>query len=354
MKKVLSIVMSVLMVFSITAGVDLSAYADDSYLPFGSVQTGQISWDGHKCYKFSIDSYTKLSIDFDCKYDTYGPIAPKIIIINQSDYNDWKIGKDVAKKYYAEAKTSNYFDYWCDAVVSLNPGNYCFVIDNSQGWGFYDTDYQLCVMEEVIVPHSYKRYVTKATLDQNGSIVTKCSDCGDLQSKSTIYYPKTIALSATSYVYNGSAKKPAVKVLDAKGNTISAKNYTVTYPSGRKNIGRYVVKVTFSGYYSGTKNLYFTIIPKAVGISKISAAKKGFKIAFNKQPAQITGYQLQYSTNKKFKNAKTVNVSKKHSSKTIKKLKSKKKYYVRVRAYKTVNNKNYYSSWSKTKTVKTK
>ena len=80
---------------------------------------------------------------------------------------------------------------------------------------------------------------------------------------------------------------------------------------------------------------------------------------WNKQTTQTTGYQIQYSTSSKFKGAKTVAVSKnKTTSTTVSKLLAKKKYYVRIRTYKTVkvNGKStkLYSSWSKAKTVKVK
>ncbi|MGN0522316.1 MAG: leucine-rich repeat domain-containing protein, partial [Eubacterium sp.] len=58
--------------------------------------------------------------------------------------------------------------------------------------------------------HTYKTTTTKATTSKNGSVVTKCSVCGAVKSKSTIYYPKTITLSATSYTYDGKTKKPTV------------------------------------------------------------------------------------------------------------------------------------------------
>ncbi len=66
--------------------------------------------------------------------------------------------------------------------------------------------------------------------------------------------------------------------------------------------------------------------------------------------------EVQLSSDKKFKkDKKTVIIKKKKATKTtIKKLKVKKKYYVRVRTYKTLNGKRVYSSWSKVKTAKTK
>ena len=194
----------------------------------------------------------------------------------------------------------------------------------------------------------YKTVTTKATLSKNGSVVKKC-DCGeDKKTVSTIYYPKTIALSATGYTYDGKVKKPTVSVKDSAGKTIAASNYTVTYSSGRKNVGKYAVKVVFKGNYSGTKTLSFKIIPKGTAISRLtSPLKKQMKVTWNKQATQTTGYQIQYSTDKSFKkNVKTATVSSnKTTSKTIKSLTSKKTYYVRIRTYKTVNGTKYYSAW---------
>lgn len=169
-----------------------------------------------------------------------------------------------------------------------------------------------------------------------------------------------VKLSSTSYTYNGKTKTPSVTVKDSKGRKLkNGTDYTVKYSSGRKNVGRYAVKVTFKGNYTGSKTVYYYIIPKSTSIRRVSALKKGFKLSWKKQKTQTTGYQIQYSTSSKFKKAKTVNVSKnKTTSKSVKKLSSKKKYYVRVRTYKTVKidgkTKKVYSSWSKTKTVKTK
>ena len=207
--------------------------------------------------------------------------------------------------------------------------------------------------------HSYKTTTAKATTSKNGSVVTKCTVCGDVKSKSTIYYPKTISLSTTSYTYDGKVKKPSVKVVGSNGKAISSSNYTVSYASGRKYVGKYAVKVTFKGNYSGTKTLYFYIKPKTTSISSLTSGSKKFTVKWKKQSTQTTGYQIQYSTSSKFSKAKTVTVGKNSTvSKTISKLSGKKKYYVRVRTYKTVkiNGKatKIYSSWSKVKAVTTK
>lgn len=88
--------------------------------------------------------------------------------------------------------------------------------------------------------------------------------------------------------------------------------------------------------------------------AKLSSVKKtSMKVSW-KKVSNASGYQIQYSTSSKFKNAKTVKVSAKKSSTTIKKLKKNKKYYVRVRSYNKSSGKTVYSSWSSKVSKKTK
>ncbi len=168
--------------------------------------------------------------------------------------------------------------------------------------------------------------------------------------------PTNIKLSASSYTYNGKTKTPTVKIKDKNGKPLTKNvDYKVTYASGRKKIGKYKVTVTFIGNYTGKKTLYFKINPKGTSVSKVTAAKKSLKVKLKKQTSQTSGYQIQYSTSKKFKSAKSLTVKgNKNTSATIKKLKAKKTYYVRVRTYKTVDGTKYYSGWSNYKTNKTK
>lgn len=98
---------------------------------------------------------------------------------------------------------------------------------------------------------------------------------------------------------------------------------------------------------------------KKASISKLSKGKKAITVKWKKVKT-IKGYQIQLATDKKFKkNKKTVTISKQKTTKTtVKKLKAKKKYYVRIRTYKNVKYQGktikVYSSWSKVKTIKTK
>ena len=101
--------------------------------------------------------------------------------------------------------------------------------------------------------------------------------------------------------------------------------------------------------FCNTTVMAATKIP-STSISSIKVKNEAITIKWKKKSG-ITGYQIQYSTNSKFKkgnksikikNAKTI-------SKKITKLKAAKKYYVRVRTYKGKK----YSKWSKVKSIKT-
>ena len=196
-----------------------------------------------------------------------------------------------------------------------------------------------------------------ATFAADGSKSNHCKNCETISEAIAIPRINSVKISATAYTYSGGVKTPPVTVKDANGNALHNKtDYIVQYASGRKNVGTYKVIVTLKDNYSGKKTLSFTINPKGTAISSLSKSKKAFTAKWKKQSAQTSGYQLLYSTNSKFKSRnKYVTVSSyKTTSKTIKKLAAKKKYYVKIRTYKSVSGKKYYSGWSAAKTVVTK
>ena len=221
--------------------------------------------------------------------------------------------------------------------------------------------------KKVIYPAVYTRFLFdgKVVSDKSdGYDASHCNVCGE-EVKSKVYKPYCkIKLSKTSYTYDGKAKKPSVTITNAKGQKYSPSQYTVEY-SNNKKVGYGIVSIMSKDnadpHYSVIADYIIKINPKGTSIKSVSAAKKGFTVKYKKQATQTTGYQIQYATDKNFKkNKKTVTVKKnKTTSVKVKKLKAKKKYYVRVRTYKNVkdtdgNAKKLYSSWSKTKTVKTK
>ena len=107
----------------------------------------------------------------------------------------------------------------------------------------------------------------------------------------------------------------------------------------------------------------FVIRPLGTTLNKVIPQKKAVKVTWKRQAKKmsvkrITGYQIQFSPRKNFKRGTTKTVTVKgykNTSKTVKKLKAKKKYYVRVRTYfQCKDGFKAYSTWSKPKTVKTK
>ena len=111
-------------------------------------------------------------------------------------------------------------------------------------------------------------------------------------------------------------------------------------------------KETYTEIVNGVKHTIKT--PKLKSVK--SKKKKMITLTWTTNK-NSSGYQISYSTSKTFKKSKTKTVlvkSKKTKTKTIKKLKTKKTYYVRIRGYKTVNGKKLYGHWSQIKKVKTK
>lgn len=157
-----------------------------------------------------------------------------------------------------------------------------------------------------------------------------------------------VSLSKTTYVYSGKKNVPNASVKRAGKSLNLNLDYSVSV-SGNVNVGTGSVQVSGKGGYTGKTLRYFTVLPKGTTVKSLSKpAKKQIKVNINKQSTQTTGYQIQYSTSKTFKNGvKLVTLrSNTYTSYTIKNLPSKKGYYFRVRTYKAVGNKNYFSAWS--------
>lgn len=155
--------------------------------------------------------------------------------------------------------------------------------------------------------------------------------------------------------YSGKSQTQKISVKNSLMTLNNGSEYKVSY-SGNKSVGTAKIKITGIGNYNGTITKTFKINPKGTSLKSVKKGKKSFKATWKKSSKTwTTGYQVQYSTSKKFKKAKTTTVkSYKKTKVTVKKLKKRKTYYVHMRTYKTVKGKKYYSGWSKVKKVKTK
>lgn len=164
----------------------------------------------------------------------------------------------------------------------------------------------------------------------------------------------TISLKKSIYTYNGKAHKPSVSVVE-KGKKLSSSCYSVTYKNN-KNPGIATATVEGKGAYKPVYlTLDFQINPAKPTITRLTGTKKAISVKWKKNTT-VTGYQIQCSTNKNFTSGrKTVRVSgKTKTSGKLTGLKAKKKYYVRIRAYKKTRGIYLYGNWSSAKTVTTK
>ena len=140
-----------------------------------------------------------------------------------------------------------------------------------------------------------------------------------------------------------------------KIKTTSSTSYTVKNLKADKEY-QFKVRAVVDGA-SGAYSSVLTVetIPETTSKLTLKAGKKQLTASWSKV-SDISGYEISYSTSKKFSKKTTKVVKAKKSSKktTIKKLTKNKKYYVRIRTYKTVNGKKIYSDWSTVKNVKVK
>ncbi len=220
---------------------------------------------------------------------------------------------------------------------------------------------EIIVAQQVIPMHEHEwetEYTVdiSATINRAGSKSYHCANCDIIKKDSDVVIPQIKKTTVDSLIYNGSFQTPVVKVVDYAGKQlVEGKSYIVTYReiddsevTKPKNIMKYKAKVTFIGDYSGYVVKQFTVVPKKTSITKLTKGSKQFTVKWTKHTAQVTGYEIQYSTTKGFTKAttKTVKVANyKTNTKTVKNLKTKKKYWVKVRTYKLVDGIYYYSAW---------
>lgn len=151
---------------------------------------------------------------------------------------------------------------------------------------------------------------------------------------------------------------------DGKWNNVAfvtTTSYKVTSlkPSKKQSFRVRAYKTVYKhNFYNASGNkVTCSTKPKKVKITSVKAGAKKLTVKWKKSAG--TGYQIQYSINRNFENAKTVKAKSGALSKTVKKLKRNKRYYVRIRAYRTYKNENgktktVYSVWNAKKSVKIK
>ena len=160
--------------------------------------------------------------------------------------------------------------------------------------------------------------------------------------------------SVRDKTWTGKPLEPAVTVTDGDRTLVKGVDYTVSYADNR-DVGIAVATVEGKGNYTESVNVTFRIKPRGTTLSKLTGGRKKITVKWRKQTKQVSGYQIQYGTQKDFSDAGRLTVKGAKSDKaTLEKLKARKTYYVRIRTYKKVDGHRIYSAWSKTGTVKTR
>lgn len=171
----------------------------------------------------------------------------------------------------------------------------------------------------------------------------KCESCGklfaDAAGKMEIAKPETIARH----------KATRVKAVAATyGKTGMKEHY-------RCSCGKLYTDAACTKARTKAKLTIAKLTVSKTSIKKVTAKSKALAVSWSKKSG-VTGYEVQVALKKNFKSGlkkATVKGASK-TSVTVKTLKAKKTYYVRVRAYKKVGSKTYYAAWSAVKTKKTK
>ena len=201
--------------------------------------------------------------------------------------------------------------------------------------------------EAVISPtgvHTYSKQVVLPTYDEQGYTIYTCEVCNYTYKDDFTDKLERPAEKPTVKPTEKPTVKPTEKPTAAPTNP-TASNSAATLPQSANSQASNAESTTSARVQK----------PNKTSIKKSKAKKGSVELTWSKTKG-VKGYEIQLATDKKFKkNKKTVTIKKQKTTKTtIKKLKAKKKYYVRIRTYKIVNGKKIYSSWSKVKSVKTK
>ncbi|WP_304854523.1 CAP domain-containing protein [Adlercreutzia caecimuris] len=172
---------------------------------------------------------------------------------------------------------------------------------------------------------------------------------------------KSVALPSVSLSLTVRDRWPSSPLTLAASNPVwTSSNSSVAAISGNtvvgKKAGTATLTVKANGLQAKVKVTVKAVKPPKTKFTSVKRAKKSLKIKWKKQTKNVTGYEIWCSTSKKFTKKTTVKTTKKAktTSLTVKKLKAKKTYYVKIRTYYKTGGKKYYSDWSSVKKVKTK
>ena len=285
--------------------------------------------------KFSNKTFTEKDYDIITVYDGNGKTVGK--------YS----GGELAGKTLSIPTPSFSINFKTDHSKAL----YGFSIDDITA--VYDTDY----FEKAELKHNYVEAIDRTrSIYRDGIKTYVCENCGDSYSETKTAYDSVkdavVTLDTYSYTYDGNAHYPQVTVKNKSGDPlVNGRDYSVQYFDNGKEAGTHYVSVILTG---GVINAYYTTAVKNTSSMSVTPLQAGIKVDWKKQSDCVSGYEIQYSQNKNFKNATTVRIT--NNSATTKKITGLKQdctYYVRIRAYYNGSSGRCVSSFTSAKEVKT-
>lgn len=413
MKKALSIFLSLVMLLTMSAGLNITARAEQSVKSSFDEATGTLTFTGKgtvsassydygnigdkirkvivnvgideiQGYAFSKADKLQSVIIYDqtCQISAQGilPIGKDDVTfygLDKSKTQEWALNHKYPFKYIytitflkrdnSVSKIIYALDGETAQEISAKAPNFSFAAYPYTGGDMNNAHYAPVWKPSISAATSDKQYkehpklrmctgiqkITKEpTCAETGVLSTVCSICGrTLETKELA--------KIDNHVFDNNEEFCLVC------HKIKNPNYTTTTTTTSAPTTQPTTKPTATKASKPTKNAkkvsgnWVDKKYKKASISKLSKGKKAITVKWKKVKT-IKGYQIQLATDKKFKkNKKTVTISKQKTTKTtVKKLKAKKKYYVRIRTYKNVKYQGktikVYSSWSKVKTIKTK
>lgn len=314
------------------------------------------------------------------KNDVYGftiPSSGTVQIVSQADSDELQYrmydaeGNKVMYSYEIRDRITNRIDY--SNSIPLNSGTYYLEMDRGTT-GSYNFKLDFISANETFPDTGADDYMAGANpinlgVTYNGQVAYKngevfFSDDVAYRSKDVDYYVFNVTQGGAITINASSQSKLITEIYDAQGNSQRCIDSSKVESLGRYDInetlnmmpGTYYLSIRGDGgNYSFQVSQY--VAPKSVARVSISKAKskKKHSITLNwKKVEGASGYQIQYSKYKSFRGKKSLWVGSTINKKTIRSLKSKKKYYVRVRAYTISNSQFIYGKFSKARKVKVK
>ncbi len=151
----------------------------------------------------------------------------------------------------------------------------------------------------------------------------------------------SVSLEKSSFVYNGQSITPVVYVAYNHNYLIQNTDFTATY-SNNNAPGVATVKITGIGNYSGSISKTYIILPEKIASVSIKKDSATSAVISWSGASKVSGYEILKFDSTKNTYVHLANVSNSQTSYKVSSLKNSTAYYYQIRAYKTVNDKNYY------------